>query len=109
MLGRHTITQPHRQIKCLLVVHRFKCSLHAHQYTILGRRASASLRQAARRLFYVLAQLYPQWHSQTISSNGATRVSVRRVTAQGAPGQTQEEAQYTDGASLDQLLRAPLL
>jgi len=23
MLGRHTITQLHRQIKCLLVVHRF--------------------------------------------------------------------------------------
>src|SRR5260370_26440539 len=53
MLGRQTITQPHRQIKCLLVVHRFKCSLHAHQYTILGRRASASLRQAARRLHYL--------------------------------------------------------
>jgi len=36
MLWGQTITQPHRQIKCLLVVHRFKCSLHAHQDTILA-------------------------------------------------------------------------
>jgi hypothetical protein len=33
MLGRQTITQPHGQIQRLLVVHRFKCSLHAQQYT----------------------------------------------------------------------------
>src|SRR5450759_4008972 len=40
---------------------------------------------------------------------GATRGSVRRVTAQGAPGPTQEKPQYTDEASLYQILHAPPL
>lgn len=29
-----TVAQPHRQIKCLIVVHLFECSTHALQYTI---------------------------------------------------------------------------
>ncbi len=34
MVGGQTVAQPHRQIECLIVVHRFECSFHAHQYTI---------------------------------------------------------------------------
>src|SRR5437660_12695790 len=34
MVGGQTVAQPHRQFKCLVVVHRFKCSFHVHQYTI---------------------------------------------------------------------------
>src|SRR5947209_20469287 len=34
MRGGQTVAQPHRQIKCLVVVHRFESSFHAHQYTI---------------------------------------------------------------------------
>jgi len=34
MVRGQTVAQPHRQIECLGVVHRFKCSTHAHQYTI---------------------------------------------------------------------------
>ena len=31
MLGRQTVAQAHRQIKCLLVVHGFECSTHGAQ------------------------------------------------------------------------------
>src|SRR5437660_2453033 len=34
MVGGQTVAQPYRQIECLVVVHRFECSFHAHQYTI---------------------------------------------------------------------------
>src|SRR5260370_14753245 len=34
MVGGQTVAQPHRQIECPGVVHRFECSFHAHQYTI---------------------------------------------------------------------------
>src|SRR5437763_7213783 len=34
MVGGQTVTQPHRQIECLVVVYRFECSTHVHQYTI---------------------------------------------------------------------------
>ncbi len=34
MLGGQTVAQPHRQIECLVVVHGFEGSFHAHQYTI---------------------------------------------------------------------------
>ena len=34
MVGGQTVAQPHRQIECLLVVHRFEGSTHVHQYTI---------------------------------------------------------------------------
>src|SRR5205807_1448075 len=34
MVGGQTVAQPHRQIECLVVVHGFECSFHAHQYTI---------------------------------------------------------------------------
>src|SRR5712692_9200116 len=37
MFGRQTVAQPHGQIQRLLVVHRFKCSLHAQQYTTTDR------------------------------------------------------------------------
>src|SRR2546425_3263353 len=34
MVGGQTVAQPHRQIECLVVVHGFEGSFHAHQYTI---------------------------------------------------------------------------
>ncbi len=34
MVGGQTVAQPHGQIECLVVVHRFEGSFHAHQYTI---------------------------------------------------------------------------
>src|SRR5712692_1438342 len=34
MVGGQTVAQAHRQIQCLVVVHGFECSFHAHQYTI---------------------------------------------------------------------------
>jgi len=34
VVGGQTVAQPHRQIQCLVVVHGFECSFHAHQYTI---------------------------------------------------------------------------
>src|SRR5713101_737094 len=34
MVRGQTVAQPHCQIECLGVVHRFECSTHAHQYTI---------------------------------------------------------------------------
>ncbi len=34
MVGGQAVAQPHRQIECLGVVHRLKCSTHAHQYTL---------------------------------------------------------------------------
>src|SRR5258707_9718284 len=37
MVGRQAVAQPHGQIQRLLVVHRFKCSLHAQQYTTTDR------------------------------------------------------------------------
>jgi hypothetical protein len=40
---------------------------------------------------------------------GSTRVSVRRVTAPGAPGPTQEAPQYTGAALRDQILHVPPL
>src|SRR5437879_629027 len=33
-----TVTQPHRQIERLIVVHRFECSTHIHQYTTTSGR-----------------------------------------------------------------------
>src|SRR5947207_10376806 len=34
MVGGQAVAQPHRQIECLVVVHGFEGSFHAHQYTI---------------------------------------------------------------------------
>src|SRR2546423_8875449 len=34
MVGGQTVAQSHRQIECLVVVHGFEGSFHAHQYTI---------------------------------------------------------------------------
>src|SRR2546425_9289846 len=51
MLGRQTVTQAHRQIERLIIVHGFKSSLHAHQYTMTAMGTPASLRQAARATF----------------------------------------------------------
>src|SRR6266567_6106111 len=34
MVGGQTVAQAHPQIECLVVVHRFEGSFHAHQYTI---------------------------------------------------------------------------
>jgi hypothetical protein len=37
MLGWEAIAQPHRQIKCLFVVHLFEYSTHILQYIITAR------------------------------------------------------------------------
>src|SRR5947207_15535115 len=34
MVGGQAVAQPHRQIECLVVVHGFEGSFHAHQYII---------------------------------------------------------------------------
>jgi hypothetical protein len=38
MLGRQTVAQAHRQIKCLLVVHGFECSTHDDQYIMTDEK-----------------------------------------------------------------------
>src|SRR5947199_7087489 len=38
MVRGQTVAQPHGQIECLLVVHCFESSTHAHQYTMTGQR-----------------------------------------------------------------------
>jgi hypothetical protein len=38
MLGRQTVAQAHRQIKCLLVVHGFECSTHDDQSIMTDKK-----------------------------------------------------------------------
>ena len=79
MLGRQTVTQPHRQLQRLLVVHRFKCSLHAQQYTTTDREHLLLSDKLLGRFWEVRTQFQEahRWIDAALKMTGETPPVVR--------------------------------
>src|SRR6266702_5856485 len=68
MVRGQTVAQPHRQIECLVVVHRFEGSTHVHQYTITDggllfsdKLLEKSIEQRKQTIRNLIAQAQSQW------------------------------------------------
>jgi NADPH:quinone reductase len=85
MVGRQTVAQPHGQIQRLVVVHRFKCSLHAQEYTTTDREhlllsdkllGQAALNIAANAGAQIIATTRNRERFQKLEALGARRVEI---------------------------------
>src|SRR6266702_4264578 len=67
MVRGQTVAQPHRQIECLVVVHRFEGSTHVHQYTITDGGLLFSDKLLGHSIFFCEHAVHGDDHGQPLS------------------------------------------